>query len=50
MIATKAVKAYELRGKDRKELESQLETFKKELAQLRAAKVAGGNASKLSKM
>ncbi|PFH31492.1 ribosomal protein RPL35 [Besnoitia besnoiti] len=44
------VRAYELRGKSQKELVKQLEDLKKELAQLRVAKVTGGAASKLSKV
>ncbi|KAL5012633.1 hypothetical protein ScPMuIL_011184 [Solemya velum] len=44
------VKARELRGKKKDELEKQLEELKKELAQLRVAKVTGGAASKLSKI
>lgn len=44
------VRAYELRGKSQKELVKQLEELKKELAQLRVAKVTGSAASKLSKV
>ena len=44
------VKAKELRGKKRDELEKQLTDLKVELSQLRVAKVTGGAASKLSKI
>ncbi|XP_054710691.1 60S ribosomal protein L35-like [Uloborus diversus] len=44
------VKARELRGKKKEEVEKQLEELKQELAALRIAKVTGGAASKLSKI
>jgi len=44
------LKAHELRGKKKEELEEQLKQLKEELAQLRVAKVTGGQASKLSKI
>ncbi|KAK2165513.1 hypothetical protein LSH36_49g07075 [Paralvinella palmiformis] len=44
------VKAKDLRGKKKDELQRQLDELKHELAQLRVAKVTGGNASKLSKI
>ncbi|PIK33007.1 putative 60S ribosomal protein L35 [Apostichopus japonicus] len=44
------LKAHELRGKKKEELEDQLTQLKQELAQLRVAKVTGGQASKLSKI
>merc|ERR1712243_138132 len=44
------IKAYELRGKKKEELEDQLIKLKRELGQLRVAKVTGGQASKLSKI
>merc|ERR1711971_1006418 len=44
------IKAYELRGKKKEELEEQLMKLKQELGQLRVAKVTGGQASKLSKI
>merc|ERR1711920_698494 len=44
------VKAHELRGKTKEELLKQLDDLKKELAELRVAKVTGGAASKLSKI
>merc|ERR1712137_1376947 len=44
------VKAHELREKSKDELLAQLEQLKKELAELRVAKVTGGAASKLSKI
>merc|ERR1712226_1732476 len=44
------VKAHELRDKTKDELLEQLEQLKKELAELRVAKVTGGAASKLSKI
>ncbi|EPR63335.1 ribosomal protein RPL35 [Toxoplasma gondii TgCatPRC2] len=52
LLCSKMVKirAYELRGKSQKELVKQLEDLKKELAQLRVAKVTGSAASKLSKV
>ncbi len=42
------VKAFELRSKTSKELITKLDELKLELQQLRVAKVAGGNASKLA--
>ncbi|WP_411025270.1 50S ribosomal protein L29, partial [Salmonella sp. s55884] len=44
------LKAHELRGKKKEDLEDQLIQLKQELAQLRVAKVTGGQASKLSKI
>ncbi|CAH0395435.1 unnamed protein product [Bemisia tabaci] len=44
------LKCYELRKKDKKELEKLLNDLKTELSQLRVAKVTGGAASKLSKI
>ncbi|XP_033122051.1 60S ribosomal protein L35-like [Anneissia japonica] len=44
------IKAHELRGKKREELEEQLNKLRQELAQLRVAKVTGGQANKLSKI
>ncbi|XP_049281935.1 60S ribosomal protein L35 [Anopheles funestus] len=44
------VKCSELRTKDKKELTKQLEDLKKELLNLRVAKVTGGAPSKLSKI
>jgi large subunit ribosomal protein L35e len=44
------VKAHELRAKKKDELLKQLEDLKNELSQLRVAKVAGGAASRLSKI
>merc|ERR1711918_181949 len=44
------VKAHELREKNKDELLKQLDDLKKELAELRVAKVTGGAASKLSKI
>ncbi len=44
------VKAHELRNKGRSDLLKQLGDLKKELGELRVAKVTGGAASKLSKM
>jgi len=44
------VKASELRGKKKEELQKQLDELKQELASLRVAKVTGGAASKLSKI
>ncbi len=44
------VKAHELRKKGKAALLKQLEDFKKELAELRVAKVTGGAPAKLSKM
>jgi len=44
------LKAHELRGKSRQELEQQLQTLKTELQQLRVLQVSGGGAGKLGKM
>ena len=44
------VKAHELRGRKKEELQKQLDELRQELASLRVAKVTGGAASKLSKM
>ncbi|KAK2192312.1 hypothetical protein NP493_34g03010 [Ridgeia piscesae] len=44
------VKARDLRGKKKDDLEKQLGELKTELSQLRVAKVTGGVASKLSKI
>ncbi|KAG5457449.1 MAG: hypothetical protein BJ554DRAFT_2532, partial [Olpidium bornovanus] len=44
------VRAYELRVKNKAELNKQLEELKQELASLRVQKVAGGASSKLAKM
>lgn len=44
------VKAKELRGKKKEDLEKQLDELKNELGTLRVAKVTGGAASKLSKI
>eukprot|EP00928_Gymnodinium_smaydae_P088053 TRINITY_DN721_c2_g1_i1.p3 TRINITY_DN721_c2_g1~~TRINITY_DN721_c2_g1_i1.p3 ORF type:complete len:124 (-),score=42.17 TRINITY_DN721_c2_g1_i1:51-422(-) len=44
------VKAFELRSKTSKELLSDLDEMKAELAQLRVAKVSGGAASKLARI
>ncbi|CAI4232619.1 unnamed protein product [Auanema sp. JU1783] len=44
------VKARDLRGKKKEELEKELETQKTELSSLRVSKVTGGAASKLSKI
>ncbi|KAF9922847.1 60S ribosomal protein L35 [Linnemannia zychae] len=45
-----AVKTYELRTKTKAELTKQLEELKQELASLKVQKVAGGSASKLTKI
>lgn len=42
--------AFSLRSQSKEELLKQLEELKNELAQLRVAKVAGGQASKLMKL
>merc|ERR1712127_749564 len=44
------IKARELRGRKREELEQQLDLQKQELLQLRVSKVTGTNATKLSKI
>ncbi|KAF9987994.1 60S ribosomal protein L35 [Mortierella antarctica] len=45
-----AVKAYELRTKNKAELTKQLEELKQELASLKVQKIAGGSAGKLTKI
>ncbi|KAG0235023.1 ribosomal L29 protein-domain-containing protein [Mortierella sp. GBAus27b] len=45
-----AVKAYELRNKSPAELSKQLDELKQELATLKVQKVAGGSASRLTKI
>ncbi|KAF9386530.1 60S ribosomal protein L35 [Podila verticillata] len=45
-----AVKAYELRTKNKAELTKQLEELKQELASLKVQKIAGGAAGKLTKI
>ena len=50
MFSMAKVKASALREKNRSDLLAQLDELKKELSQLRVAKVVGGQASKLSKM
>ncbi|KAF9313178.1 60S ribosomal protein L35 [Podila horticola] len=47
---TAAVKAYELRTKNKAELTKQLEELKQELASLKVQKIAGGAAGKLTKI
>ncbi|KAF9097835.1 60S ribosomal protein L35 [Mortierella sp. GBA35] len=47
---TAAVKAYELRTKNKAELTKQLEELKQELASLKVQKIAGGSAGKLTKI
>ncbi|XP_034299487.1 large ribosomal subunit protein uL29 isoform X1 [Magallana gigas] len=49
-MAAAKVKAKELRGKKKEDLEKQLDDLKQELGTLRVAKVTGGAASKLSKI
>ncbi|KAF8932622.1 60S ribosomal protein L35 [Haplosporangium gracile] len=49
-IQKAAVKAYELRTKNKAELTKQLEELKQELASLKVQKVAGGSAGKLTKI
>ena len=44
------VKAYELRGKSKEDLVSLLNENRKELSELRVAKVTGGAASKIAKI
>lgn len=44
------VKAYELQSKNKTDLTNQLEELKQELLQLRVQKIAGGAASKLTRM
>ncbi|KAG0014403.1 60S ribosomal protein L35 [Entomortierella chlamydospora] len=50
VIVQAAVKAYELRTKNKAELTKQLEELKQELSSLKVQKVAGGSASKLTKI
>lgn len=50
IMAASKVKAKQLRGKPRLEMEKQLEDLKQELASLRVAKVTGGAASKLARI
>mmetsp|Transcript_14649 Transcript_14649/g.21990 ORF Transcript_14649/g.21990 Transcript_14649/m.21990 type:complete len:160 (+) Transcript_14649:591-1070(+) len=47
---TKMVKAYELRGKSKDELLTLLDDNRKELSELKVAKVTGGAASKIAKI
>lgn len=49
-MSTSKVKAGQLWGKNRDDLKKQLEELKTELGQLRVQKIAGGAASKLTKM
>ncbi|KAG0294900.1 60S ribosomal protein L35 [Linnemannia gamsii] len=49
-VTRAAVKAYELRTKNKAELTKQLEELKQELASLKVQKVAGGSAGKLTKI
>ncbi|RNA10030.1 60s ribosomal l35 [Brachionus plicatilis] len=49
-VANVRVKARDLRGKKKEELEKQLDTLKQELLQLRVFKVTGSNATKLSQI
>merc|ERR1712150_151561 len=49
-MATAKVKARELRGKKKEDLQKQLLDLKQELSSLRVAKVTGGTAPKLSKI
>ncbi|KAF8639720.1 hypothetical protein AX17_000982 [Amanita inopinata Kibby_2008] len=44
------VKAYELQSKSKNDLAKQLQDLKNELLQLRVQKIAGGSASKLTKI
>ncbi|CAG8476212.1 9611_t:CDS:2 [Diversispora eburnea] len=44
------VKAYEIRSKNKNELEKQLDELKQDLATLKVQKIAGGAASKLTKL
>ncbi|KAF9904500.1 60S ribosomal protein L35 [Linnemannia zychae] len=50
LLLAAAVKAYELRTKNKAELSKQLEELKQELASLKVQKVAGGSAGKLTKI
>ncbi|KAF9093174.1 60S ribosomal protein L35 [Mortierella sp. AD031] len=50
IITQAAVKAYELRTKNKAELTKQLEELKQELASLKVQKIAGGSAGKLTKI
>jgi len=45
-----SVKTYELRGKGKEEVDKQLEELKQELASLKVQKIAGGAATKLTKL
>ncbi|KAG0220487.1 60S ribosomal protein L35 [Mortierella sp. GBA43] len=49
-FSTAAVKAHELRTKNKAELTKQLEELKQELASLKVQKVAGGSSSKLTRI
>lgn len=49
-MSTSKVKAGQLWGKNRDDLKKQLDELKTELGQLRVQKIAGGAASKLTKM
>ena len=44
------IKAFELQSKNKQDLLTQLTELKTELASLRVQKIAGGSASKLTKM
>jgi len=44
------VKTYELRDKNKEEVNKQLEDLKQELASLKVQKIAGGAATKLTKL
>ena len=49
-MSTSKVKAGQLWGKNREDLKKQLDELKTELGQLRVQKIAGGAASKLTRM
>ena len=49
-MSTSKVKAGQLWGKSRDDLKKQLDELKTELGQLRVQKIAGGAASKLTRM
>eukprot|EP00828_Plagiopyla_frontata_P033941 TRINITY_DN440_c0_g1_i7.p4 TRINITY_DN440_c0_g1~~TRINITY_DN440_c0_g1_i7.p4 ORF type:complete len:105 (+),score=31.35 TRINITY_DN440_c0_g1_i7:166-480(+) len=49
-MAEKKLRVFRLRTKTPEELTKQLEELKKELAQMRVAKVSGGTASKLGRI
>ncbi|KAF7288218.1 alcohol dehydrogenase [Mycena chlorophos] len=49
-MASKAVRAYELQSKSKNDLAKQLVELKNELLTLRVQKIAGGSASKLTKI